>query len=450
MKSSRSFLIGMAVLFVLMFALQLRLPKSFVWNPTFSHLDRQPFGSYVFDSVMSQSLPKGYHVTKQSFYQLDTQSKNKKIAVLVVAKSQKVNQLDIKHLVNIAKKGGKVMIVSDDALWCDSIDEDIPEFSKVDWSTSNYFSLSYLRDAIKRADSTLYDSLCWRQHDMAYPQRTFVMFKELLGSTISVDSIPYTVLAYNLQDRVFEQKDSALYQGKHWMDSVCVDYNKEKYELREFAFREIPVAVSVPCGKGELYYVSTPLLFTNYGVLDEDVGPYVFRLMSQLADLPVYRTEAYTNANQGANYSPMRELIKRPPLRWALYLSMLGVILYLVFSARRRQRVIPVIKKPDNKSLEFVKLIGTLYYQRHDNTDLVKKKFRFFAEEVRRMSGIDVSDVNHGDEDCWLLAEKTGMDSQAIMETIRQIRLVLHNEGNVPTAKMRSLIDKMDEILGRL
>lgn len=96
-------------------------------------------------------------------------------------------------------------------------------------------------------------------------------------------------------------------------------------------------------------------------------------------------------------YSPFRELIKRPPLRWALYLLMLGVILLMVTTARRRQRVIPIIAPPLNKSLEFVRLIGTLYYQRCTHAELVRKKFIFFAEELRRRCGIDVRDVNTDD-----------------------------------------------------
>lgn len=70
MKSSRNFLFAMLVLFVLFCLLQVNLPKKFVWSPTFSHVDKQPFGCFVFDSVLTQSLPNGYHVTKKTFSNL--------------------------------------------------------------------------------------------------------------------------------------------------------------------------------------------------------------------------------------------------------------------------------------------------------------------------------------------------------------------------------------------
>ena len=62
----------MVVLFVLLFLLQMRLPKKFEWNATYYHADRQPFGCYVFDSVLTESMPKGYQVTSKTFLQLDS------------------------------------------------------------------------------------------------------------------------------------------------------------------------------------------------------------------------------------------------------------------------------------------------------------------------------------------------------------------------------------------
>ena len=50
MKGNHWFIAGIIVFLVLMFAIECRLPKKFVWNPTFSHYDKQPFGCAVFDS----------------------------------------------------------------------------------------------------------------------------------------------------------------------------------------------------------------------------------------------------------------------------------------------------------------------------------------------------------------------------------------------------------------
>jgi hypothetical protein len=123
------------------------------------------------------------------------------------------------------------------------------------------------------------------------------------------------------------------------------------------------VALSYPVGKGEIILVTTPLLFTNYGILNNPA--YVHRLMNRLKPLPVVRTEAYMPNVNVAETSPFRELLKRPPLRWALYLTILGVVLLMGFSARRRQRAIPEVTPPKNYQLDFIRRIGTLQYQRN-------------------------------------------------------------------------------------
>lgn len=450
MKNSRGFIIAMAVLFSLLFVLQIQLPKPFVWQPSYNHLDRQPFGCYVFDSVLKESLPRGYHVTRLTSYQLDKQNKDKQIAVLAQIDFEPAKPLDIFHLENIAKRGGKVMIVSSYEFVNDSLDKKKYVSSHIDFRGSNYFSLRFITRAIKERDPLLFDTLYWRKYDAAYSARPFKMYRELLSGSVYVDSIPHQVLAYHMVMEQYEPEEDSLYVGEHTVDSV--ELEKGGFMVHEYAKKKAPVVVVVPCGKGEIIYANCPLLFTNYGILNKETSTYLFRLMSQISDLPVYRTEAYLSKKQvqGVNDSPFREFLKRPPLRWAIYLSMIGVILFMIFSARRRQRVIPIVAKPGNKSLEFVKLIGTLYYQRHDNRDLVEKKFRFFAEEVRRKIGVDVGDVNHDDEECRILASRTGMDFLKVRECIRQIRLVIHLEGNITTMQMHLLVDEMDAILERL
>ena len=53
MRGSHWFIICIVSFLVLMFAIECRLPKKFVWTPTFSHYDKQPFGCAVFDSLLS-------------------------------------------------------------------------------------------------------------------------------------------------------------------------------------------------------------------------------------------------------------------------------------------------------------------------------------------------------------------------------------------------------------
>lgn len=455
MKSSRNFLFAMLVLFVLFCLLQVNLPKKFVWSPTFSHVDKQPFGCFVFDSVLTQSLPNGYHVTKKTFFQLDQEHAKEKISVLMVVDQHNLKQLDVKYLCNIARRGGKVMVVAsssfDDGRNADTVVVDELERTfKVRIEGGTYFSLRGILSGLKAHDNDMYDTIYWNNRETMYAAQPYKMFYNMVGGTLFVDSVPKVKrLAYTLSTAGYDYRLDSLYVGDFTGFDTIVDEKERIERIDTFAIKKIPVAVSVPYGKGEVIFVSSPLLFTNYGMLEGNTSVYIFRLMSYLADLPVYRTEAYvkTDAMLVAEQSPFREFIKRPPLRWALYLALLGVVLFMIFTARRRQRVIPIMSKPANRSLEFIQLIGTLYYQRKDHVDLVRKKFKLFAEELRKTAGVDISDVNTDDREYQLLAEKTGMNSDRLKKVIRQIRLVLHSEGNISVEEMRSLIDAMDTIV---
>lgn len=455
MKSSRNFLFAMLVLFVLFCLLQVNLPKKFVWSPTFSHVDKQPLGCFVFDSVLTQSLPNGYHVTKKTFFQLDQEHAKEKISVLMVVDQQNLKQLDVKYLCNIARRGGKVMVVAsssfDDGRNTDTVVVDELERTfKVRIEDGTYFSLRGILAGLKAHDNDMYDTIYWNNRETMYAAQSYRMFYNMVGGTLFVDSVPKVKrLAYTLSTAGYDYKHDSLYVGDFTGFDTIVDEKERIERIDTFAIKKVPTAVSVPYGKGEVIFVSSPLLFTNYGMLEGNTFVYIFRLMSYLADLPVYRTEAYvkTDAMLVAEQSPFREFIKRPPLRWALYLALLGVVLFMIFTARRRQRVIPIMSKPANRSLEFIQLIGTLYYQRKDHVDLVRKKFKLFAEELRKTAGVDISDVNTDDREYLLLAEKTGMNSDRLKKVIRQIRLVLHSEGNISVEEMRSLIDAMDTIV---
>ena len=445
----------MLVLFVLFCLLQVNQPKKFVWSPTFSHVDKQPFGCFVFDSVLTQSLPNGYHVTKKTFFQLDQEHAKEKISVLMVVDQQNLKQLDVKYLCNIARRGGKVMVVAsgsfDDGRNADTVVVDELERTfNVRIEDGTYFSLRGILAGLKAHDNDMYDTIYWNNRETMYAAQSYRMFYNMVGGTLFVDSVPKVKrLAYTLSTAGYDYRQDSLYVGDFTGFDTIVDEKERIERIDTFAIKKVPVAVSVPYGKGEVIFVSSPLLFTNYGMLEGNTFVYIFRLMSYLADLPVYRTEAYvkTDAMLVAEQSPFREFIKRPPLRWALYLALLGVVLFMIFTARRRQRVIPIMSKPANRSLEFIQLIGTLYYQRKDHVDLVRKKFKLFAEELRKTAGVDISDVNTDDREYLLLAEKTGMNSDRLKKVIRQIRLVLHSEGNISVEEMRSLIDAMDTIV---
>ena len=343
MRSSRWFIIGIVLFLLIMFVVESHLPKKFVWNPTFAQHDHQSLGCAVFDDVLKSSLPDGYSLSRKTFYQFAADSDSCR-SILVITQHVNLVEADLNALLDLAQRGNKILIAAS------SFSTSLSDTLGFDNSYA-YFNprrmKEYAGNLLER------DSVCWIGDSAVYDKRTFRFYPHLCG----------------------------IYFTKY--DSLSLPLATSRIDSMQMFNDSLPdcfppVALSRPIGSGEIVLVTTPLLFTNYGMLDGDNAAYLFRLLSHLKGLPVVRTEAY-GAGAQVEVSPFRYFLSQRPLRWALYLTMLVLVLFMVFTARRRQRAIPVIREPANRNLEFAELIGTLYYQKKNHADLVRKKFIYFA-----------------------------------------------------------------------
>lgn len=424
MKGSRWFIIFIVAFLVLMFALEYHLPKKFVWTPTFSHYDRQPFGCAVFDSLLSSSLPSGYALSRKTFYQLEQEDSVNNRGILVVSVNLRLDDVDVDALLTMAQRGNKIMLVSN------AFTKTLEDTLKFD-CTYSYFSPV----ALKKYASSISkkDSIYWIGDSAVYQRQIFRFYPQFCKSYFrNYDSLPVRRLA---------EKNVA-----GGVKVVLADPDTMKVYCNYHPL----VAMVRPWGRGEIILVSTPLLFTNYGVLDEKNATYIFRLLSQIGELPIVRTEGYTKETAQAQQSPFRYFLSKQPLRWALYLTMMGVLLFMIFTARRRQRAIPVMREPENKSLEFTKLIGTLYYQKKNHADLVHKKYTYFAEILRREIQVDIEEVADDERSFHRIAQKTGMDEEEIGKFIREVRPVIYGGRTLTGEEMKQFIDKMNEIINHI
>ncbi|WP_333698417.1 DUF4350 domain-containing protein [Bacteroides congonensis] len=422
MKASRWFIVFIVAFLLIMFAIEYNLPKKFVWTPTFSHYDEQPLGCALFDSLLSSSLPHGYSLSKETFYQMEEDTVDK-MGILVIANTLSMVKADVNALLKMAERGNKIMLVSNNY---PKLLEDTLGF----YCTYSHFNAAAFRkyaSSIFRKDSIYWvaDSVYSRQLYRCYPQFCNSSFRRYDSKVI----------------RKLAEKDMTDAIGDALADSDSVKVYSNYHPL---------LAMARPWGEGEIILVSTPLLFTNYGVLDENNANYILRLLSQMGELPIVRSEGYMKATAQVQQSPLRYLLAHQPLRWALYLTMITILLFMIFTAKRRQRAIPVVREPANKSLEFTELIGTLYFQKKDHVDLVRKKFAYLAEELRREIQVDIEEVADDKRSFERIARKTGMDVGEIAEFIHEVRPVLYGGRVIDSEQMKVFIDKMNEIINHI
>ena len=338
---NRKFWLLILGLTVLMLVLEYQMPRRFVWEPTFAHADRQPFGCYVFDSMLATTMPHGYAVCRKSLSQLALEKSSPRSIIILETGYQK-QEVNIDTLLALAARGNCILYARsyfDDEL-CDTL--------HIQSNTKNYFSLTVYKNREGLGKPNTLESIFWvGDSDIYKPSVTPVI--PVFVNSVFLDTTPAVPLAKinNWEDMQFAEEHID-------KDSPYMKADSSKTKVADV------VALSYPIGRGELILVTTPLLLTNYGILNYPA--YVHRLLNRLGNLPVVRTEAYMPYYDVAESSPFRELLERPPLRWALYLVLLGVVLLMGFSARRRQRAIPVEAPPRNYQLDFIRHIGTLKY----------------------------------------------------------------------------------------
>ena len=252
MKGSHWFIIFIVAFLVIMFAVEYHLPKKFVWTPTFGHYDDQPFGCAVFDSLLSASLPNGYTLSKKTFYQLEEEDTLHSRGILAVAHDMALTDIDVKSLLKMAERGNKVMLAS-------------TMFSRYLKDTLNFESYRFYFSplALKKYATSLLakDSLCWVGDSAVYSPRTFYFYPQLCSSYFWGDSLPGKELARK-----------ALHVNEYRYE---VEVDSVSTESEQDTLRYVPVAMTCPVGKGEVILVSTPLIFTNYGILDGNNIPLV-------------------------------------------------------------------------------------------------------------------------------------------------------------------------------
>ncbi len=185
-----------------------------------------------------------------------------------------------------------------------------------------------------------------------------------------------------------------------------------------------PNFIRIKYGMGAFFLHSSPLLFSNYTAIQDSGAQYIARVFAHLpAPNITYWDEQYKPNRIIYRDTPLRYVLSIQSLRWAIYLSLFGLLLLLLFESKRRQRAIPIIEPLKNTTLDFARTIGMLYYQQGDHRDLAQKKVTHFNDYLRQK--LFLSPLQFDREYYQLVAQKAQLplsDIEAIFRLIVQVR----------------------------
>ena len=204
-------------------------------------------------------------------------------------------------------------------------------------------------------------------------------------------------------------------------------------------------------GKGSFYLHTTPIAFSNIQLLDKPGVDYASRVFSHLnkgaiywdafsrVDEEVSRKRNNSNMNGGgsrlSNKGPLKYILAQPSLAWAWYLLLAVALLYLVFRAKRKQRVIPILETNANTSMEFISTIGSLYFLQNDHKKLSSQKMRLFLAYIRQRYHLPTNELDS------VFVKKLANHSEVPESLIDKILLYYANIKSSTFVSEKTLID---------
>lgn len=382
-KSFKIFAPILAIILVIVGISQMGKKPVLDWRKNYDTGKKTPFGLYIFDREANGLLGKKLEKVRISPYQY----------------YQKNNQ----------KKPHNILIIQkelDDVSW-ENIMTEVSNGSDVIWFTTK--TTSKLRDTLGFRFKTVSDEASY------YLQFTD---KKLSKNHLLMDRLPDNKgFSYIRTDT--EVLGKTLRKENNDQTAINVDF------------------IKVPFGKGHFYIHSEPLVLTNYYLLNSKNN----YLESVLSYLPNRETVWFLENDAPLSMSPLRFIHSNPPLKYAWYLLLFGLIIFVIFNAKRKQRIVPIVEPLKNTSVEFIRSIGNLYLQEGDFHEMMAKKAQYFLNKIRMDLMID---THHLDEQFVnKLHLKTGKNIELITEAVDLVK-----KGQDPYASvMKEDLIRMNKLL---
>jgi len=339
-KTVKIYVVLLILLFVGAAAIEFSREKPINWSHTYNETHKRPYGTFIFYDQLKSLFPntpvKTIRTTPYEYfdalYSFEDSIYNTSGTYMVINKYVNIDDVSAQELLDFAEHGNDVFMSSHFPTQKiqDSLGIDIEN----DYSFKGKASLSFANREFKNDSITIEKGL-----DNYY-------FTEL-------DSASTTVLGYQKFDSVQR-----------------INYVKVKY------------------GLGNFYLHLQPIVFTNYHLLKKENKKYAEAALSYVSNDTIH-FDSVNKIGKDLGSSPLRFILKTPALRWAWYLALFTLVCFMIFNAKRRQRIVKTVKPNENTTVAFTKTIGNLYYETQEHDTIIDKKITYFLEYLRREYYID-------------------------------------------------------------
>jgi len=207
--------------------------------------------------------------------------------------------------------------------------------------------------------------------------------------------------------------------GQVYFDSLVPNDTLKVLGTQQALGKSKPNYISAKFGNGFILLHTQPAVFSNYHLLKGDHYKYTEKLVEHIEPGTIFWQNGSVRLGPGESSSKLRYIMQQPALRAAWQLGLLGLLFFMFFNARRKQRIIPEITPMRNTTIDFAKTIGNLYYQEGNHHTIIEKKVIYLLEKIRTDYLIDTSSLD--DDFIEKLHLKTGKPFEDIQKAVRLI-----------------------------
>ncbi len=363
MKGYRTFIIVFCAVFVLYVITELNKPKPIDWSVTLSKNDKIPYGGFAVYTLLKdffqQSSISSY---RTPIYDQINNSDKTNTAYFVISPTFDPSAADMEELKSYIRNGN-YLFVSANAFRQSFLDSlKIATKTRYSFSQNDSTSINFVNPSLKSA-------------------KDYTFFKTTIDQYFSKIDTAYTVV-------------------------LGVDDHHQ------------PNFIKVAYGEGAIFIHANPVCFSNYFLLHNANASYPAKALSYIPKniSNIYWDEYYKAGREGAA-TPLRFFLSNEYLRWALRLALFGMILYVLFQMKRRQRIIPVIEPLRNSTVDFVQTVSGVYFNEKDNNSIADKKVNYFLEFVRTRFNLPTHELNEDFTE--QLSRKSGVEKEYVAELMK-------------------------------
>ncbi|MCP2027249.1 hypothetical protein L1276_002406 [Flavobacterium sp. HSC-32F16] len=369
-KSIKIYIAVLVLILILILIGDYNKQKPIDWRPTYSVNDKIPYGLYVFDKeiggiLKKQKIERISDITPYEFldskYDEDTlvETYSVKGTFINISQQNNIDEQSVKEIMYFVSHGNNAFL-------------SMTDFPK---TLLDSLKFEYSSNLLKTKDASVW---------MANKKLSSKIYKstsEIADYFSKIDTLNTTVLGYE---------------------------GNPKYK-KNINF------IKVPYKNGYFFLHANPVAFTNYNLLKKDRYQYTEKVLSYIPKGDVFWYTKSPN-DENISASPLRYIFSQPALKWAWYLFLIGMLIFILFNAKRKQRIVPILQPLSNLTIDFTKTIGNLYYQEGDHKNIIDKKIIYFLERIRTEYLIDTTNLD--DEFVKKLQHKTGKDEKDIQELV--------------------------------